>query len=323
MKRTIIGAALCAFGVFGGELTAVAQAFPSQPIRLIVPYNPGGGTDVTARILAEALTGILPQPLVIENRPGASGIVGTLLASQAEPDGHTLLFSIQATIALNPSLFHAATYDPAADFDGVALLTDAPYVITVPGTSEITDFRGLIAAASNGGRFTMANGASAAYLGAELLARETGAQFQHIPYSGTGDAISDILAGRVDALISSPVAVLPHLESGALRAIVSTGANRFPMLPDVTTVQENGIDGFNVSGWYAIAAPAGVPQGRLDVLNAAFNEAIGRADVQERLLQAGVAASLLRLDAAEVSDFFDREITLWSAEIDAAELEKQ
>lgn len=323
MKQTLTTAALCAFGLVAVAPGAMAETFPSEPIRLIVPYNPGGGTDVTARILAEALDGVLSQPLVIENRPGASGIVGTILASEAKPDGHTLLFAIQATVALNPSLFHAATYDAAQDLDAVALLTEAPYVVTVPGDSRIESVEDLIATASGDGRFTMANGASAAYLGAELLARETGARFEHIPYSGTGDAISDALAARVDALISSPVAVLPHIESGALRAIVNTGANRFPMLPDVPTVQEGGIDGFNVAGWYAIAAPAGVPQERLDMLNAAFNEVIARPDVAERLLQAGVAASPDAMTAAEVQAFFEREIDLWSGEIEAAGIEKQ
>ncbi|GAA5071501.1 tripartite tricarboxylate transporter substrate binding protein [Roseibacterium beibuensis] len=323
MKRTITTAAICAFGLTAGAQGALAQTFPSEPIRMIVPYNPGGGTDVTARILAEALADVLPQPVVIENRPGASGIVGTVLATTAEPDGHTLLFAIQATVALNPSLFHAATYDAATDLDAVALLTEAPYVITVPGDSAIADLDDLVAAASGEVRFTMANGASAAYLGAALLAAETGATFEHIPYSGTGDAISDALSGRVDALISSPVAVLPHIESGALRAIVNTGANRFPMLPDVPTVQESGIDGFNVAGWYAVAAPAGVPEDRLEILNAAFNEVIAREDVVEQLLQAGVVASPMGLEAAEVSAFFQREIDLWSAEIEAAGIEKQ
>lgn len=323
MKQNLTYAAVCAFGLIVAAPAAIADSFPTQPIRLIVPYNPGGGTDVTARILAEALDGVLPHPLVIENRPGASGIVGTTLATQARPDGHTLLFAIQATIALNPSLFHAATYDPATQLDAVALLTESPYVITVPQSSSVMTLDDLVAAASGAGQFTMANGASAAYLGAELLARETGARFEHIPYSGTGDAISDVLAARVNALISSPVAVLPHIESGALRAIVGTGANRFPMLPDVPTVQETGIDGFNVNGWYAIAAPAGVPQERLDMLNAAFNQAIAREDVAARLLQAGVAASPDGLNAAETQAFFHREIALWSAEIEAAGIEKQ
>ena len=323
MKRTITTAALCAFGLMAGAPVALAESFPSEPIRLIVPYNPGGGTDVTARILADALDDVLPQPVVIENRPGASGIVGTVLATEAEPDGHTLLFAIQATVALNPSLYHEATYDAATELDAVALLTEAPYVITVPGDSPIADFDDLIAAASGEARFTMAHGASAAYLGAELLAGETGAKFEHIPYSGTGDAMSDALSGRVDALISSPVAVLPHIESGALRAIVNTGANRFPMLPDVPTVQESGIDEFNVAGWYAIAAPAGVPEDRLEMLNAAFNEVIAREAVVEQLLEAGVAASPMGMDVGEVAAFFQREIDLWSAEIEAAGIEKQ
>lgn len=299
---------------------ALAQdAFPSKPIRLIVPYSPGGGTDVTARIVADAMADHLSQPIVVENRPGASGTVGTILAKQSAADGYTLLFGIQASLALNPSLFKAADYNAKNDFVGISLLTESPYVITVPGDSDISDFASFKTAATEG--MTMANGGSAALLAARLLARQADLNLTNIPYAGSGDAISDILAGRVNSMISSPVSVLPHIESGALRPILVTSEERYPALPETPTAQEVGFDGFAVSGWYSIVAPAGLSEDRLALLNEAFNAALADETTQNRLIDAGVLPSARALDAAATTAFIAGEIDRWSAEIADAGIE--
>jgi tripartite-type tricarboxylate transporter receptor subunit TctC len=274
---------------------------------------------VTARIVADAMVKHLPQPIVIENRSGASGTVGTLLAKQEAADGYTLLFGIQASLALNPSLFKAAKYDAKTDFVGISLLTESPYVITVPGDSSIMDYEDFKAAANE--RLTIANGGSAALLASRLLARQANLSFTNIPYSGSGAAISDILAGRVNAMISSPVSVLPHIASGALRPILVTSGERYPALPDTPTAQELGFDGFDVSGWYSIVAPAGLPKDRQKLLSEAFNAALSDEDTRTRLVQAGVTPSARALDGAGTSAFIETEIDRWSTEISEAGIE--
>lgn len=318
-KRAILAGFASAFALAALPAAQAADDFPAEPIRLIVPYSPGGGTDVTARIVAEAVSEDIGQPVVVENRPGASGTVGTLLAAREKADGYTLLFGIQATMALNPSLFKAATYKPKEDFDGVALISESPYVITVPGASDINTYEEFAKAATD--RMTMANGGSAALLASRLLARDADLKFSNIPYSGSGAAISDILAGRVDALISSPVSVLPHIESGALKPILATSADRYHALPQTPTADELGFEGFKVVGWYSIVAPKGVPQDRLEKLNAAFNKAVADPKTSQRLSEIGVTPSGLALGQQAVTDYIAKEYDLWTAEIADAGLE--
>ncbi len=318
-KRTLLSIAAGALALTVAAPVVAQDAFPEKPVRLIVPYSPGGGTDTTARIVADNMKEYLGQPVVVENRPGASGTVGTLLAKQAEADGYTILFGIQATLALNPSLFKSATYNSKEDFSGIAVISESPYVVTVPGDSEISDYEGFAAAATE--NLTMANGGSAALLAARLLARQADLSFTNIPYSGSGDAISDILAGRVNAMISSPVSVLPHVESGALKPILVTSTDRYAALPDTPTADELGFDGFNVVGWYSVVAPAGVPQERLDVLSDAFNKTIANPDVQAKLESIGVTPSRRGLDSAATTEFIASEVDLWGQEIKDAGIE--
>ncbi len=318
-KRTLLSIAAGALALTVAAPVIARDAFPEKPVRLIVPYSPGGGTDTTARIVADNMKEYLGQPVVVENRPGASGTVGTLLAKQTEADGYTILFGIQATLALNPSLFKSATYNSKEDFSGIAVISESPYVVTVPGDSEISDYEGFAAAATE--NLTMANGGSAALLAARLLARQADLSFTNIPYSGSGDAISDILAGRVNAMISSPVSVLPHVESGALKPILVTSTDRYAALPDTPTADELGFDGFNVVGWYSVVAPAGVPQERLDVLSDAFNKTIANPDVQAKLESIGVTPSRRGLDSAATTEFIASEVDLWGQEIKDAGIE--
>ena len=318
-KRTLLSIAAGALALTVAAPVIAQDAFPEKPVRLIVPYSPGGGTDTTARIVADNMKEYLGQPVVVENRPGASGTVGTLLAKQTEADGYTILFGIQATLALNPSLFKSATYNSKEDFSGIAVISESPYVVTVPGDSEISDYEGFAAAATE--NLTMANGGSAALLAARLLARQADLSFTNIPYSGSGDAISDILAGRVNAMISSPVSVLPHVESGALKPILVTSTDRYAALPDTPTADELGFDGFNVVGWYSVVAPAGVPQERLDVLSDAFNKTIANPDVQAKLESIGVTPSRRGLDSAATTEFIASEVDLWGQEIKDAGIE--
>lgn len=316
-KRFIIG--ILTAVVFAG--TTAVQAFPEKPIRMIVPYSPGGGTDTTARIIAEGLTSRMSQPVVIENRPGASGTVGTLLASRERADGYTLLFGIQATMALNPSLFKSASYQPKEDFDGVGLVSESPYVITVPKESGITNFEEFRDAASD--RMTIANGGSGALLAANLLVKQSDMNLINIPYAGSGDALTDILAGRVNAMISSPVSVLPHIENGTLIPILVTSRERFEMLSNVPTAHEMGFDEFKVVGWYGIVAPKGVEASKLDIINKTINDVVTDPSVIEKLSDLGVIPSKSSLNSDEVTDYIAIEYDRWKEEISDAGIKKK
>jgi tripartite-type tricarboxylate transporter receptor subunit TctC len=318
VSRKMILAIMVGLLVFAGASVGVAsEVYPSEPIRLIVPYSPGGGTDTSARIVADGMSKYIDEPVIVENRPGASGTVGTLLAAGEKPDGYTILFGIQATMAMNPSLFKAAKYSPD-DFDGVALISESPYLITVPGDSPVNNYEDFAKAAQEG--MTMANGGSSALLAARLLAKKADLAFTNVPYPGTGAAISDILSGRVDACISSPVSPLSHIKTGALKPILVTGLERFPLLPETPTAAELGFENFKVVGWYGVVAPKGVPRERLDILNEAFNKTVADPVISKKLSDVGVVPFKGGWNVDQVTGFIKQEYDFWSAEIKDAGL---
>lgn len=284
---TKLSGALLAVGLLGGGV--LAQDFPSKPIMFVVPFNAGGGTDVTARIVADEMTKILGQPVLVENRPGAQGIPGTRYVVDAAPDGYTIGFVLQATLALNPSLYVATNYDPLVDLAAISQISESPYVIVVHPSLGVDTMEELIALAqSEPGKVNYASGAAASQLASLLFQTEVGVEMQHIPYSGSGQAITDLLSGRVGVMLSSPVSVLPHIEAGALVPIAVTGAERSASLPDVPTVAERGYEGFEVVGWYGISVPASTPDDVVAKLNDAVVEALASPSVLEKLQAAGV-----------------------------------
>ena len=309
LKKLLAGAVL-ALGLLGNA--ASAQDFPTQTINFVVPFNAGGGTDVTARIVAQEMTKILGQPVLVENRPGAQGIPGTRYGADAKPDGHTIVFVLQATMALNPSLYLATNYDPLADFAPVSQISESPYVIVVHPSLGMKDLPGLIALAKEKpGQVNYASGAAASHLASLLFQKAVGIEMNHIPYSGSGQALTDLLSGRVGVMLSSPVSVLPHIQAGALIPIGITGAERSPSLPDVPTVAESGYPGFKVSGWYGISAPKGTPEAVVEKLNQAVVQAIGTESVRNGLIQAGVEPK--SSSPAAFSELIASEYKQWTA----------
>ncbi|MET3792796.1 Bug family tripartite tricarboxylate transporter substrate binding protein [Aquamicrobium terrae] len=314
LKKIFAGAVL-GLALLGG--VTVAQDYPTQPINFVVPFNAGGGTDVTARIVAEEMAKILGQPVLVENRPGAQGIPGTRYGADAKPDGHTILFVLQATMALNPSLYQATNYDPLKDFAPVSQISESPYVIVVHPSLGVKDLQGLIALAKEKpGQVNYASGAAASHLASLLFQKAVGVEMNHIPYSGSGQALTDLLSGRVGVMLSSPVSVLPHIQAGALIPIGITSTERSPSLPDVPTVAESGYSGFKVSGWYGISAPAGTPDAIVEKLNAAVVQAIGTETVRDGLIKAGVEPKSSSPD--EFSKLIATEYEQWTVLIEEA-----
>lgn len=320
MKPIIRAACLAVLGVLvglGAARPAAAQSAPAGPVRFIVPFNAGGGTDVVARVVAEEMSKNLGQPVLVDNRPGANGIVGTKLGAMAPPDGQTITFVLQATLALNPSLYKATNYDPLKDFVPISQLSTAPYVIVVHPSLGVDNIKDLIARAKASPRaINYASGASASYLSSLLFQKTVGVEMTHIPYSGSGQALTDLLAGRVGVMLSSPVSVLSHIKSGALLPLAVTGPRRIPSLPDVPTVAELGYPGFDVSGWYGIAAPRGTDPAVIARLNEAVVASLASDGVRASLEQVGVEARGSTPEA--FGQLIETEVPRWTALIEEA-----
>ncbi len=316
MKRFVMASAAACAALMVLAVTAGAPAraaeFPSGPVRFIVPFNAGGGTDVVARVVAEEMSKNLGQPVLVDNRPGAQGIVGTKAGAMAAPDGQTITFVLQATLALNPSLYKATNYDPVKDFAPISQLSTAPYVVAVNPKLGVANIQDLIAKAKQApGSVNYASGAAASHLASLLFQKTVGIKMTHIPYSGSGQALTDLLSGRIGVMLSSPVSVLPHIKSGALLALAVTGPERVPSLPDVPTVAELGYPGFDVSGWYGVAAPAGTPPAVIAKLNAAVVAALKQEGVRASLEKAGVEGR--SSTPQEFQELIEAEIARWTA----------
>ena len=266
-----------------------AGSFPARPIRVVVPFPPGGGADVTMRIMADPLRAQLGQPLVIENRGGASTIIGTDLVAKAKPDGYTILIAT-TTFAINPSLHATLPYDPVKDLAPITLAALTPYVLVVHPSLPVRSVKDLIALAkAKPGQLTYASvgNGSATHLATEMLVSRSGIKIVHVPYKGSSPALTDLIGGHVSMYLGSMPASVPQARSGKLRAVAVTGARRAPAVPDVPTIAESGLPGYEFSSWYGLFAPAGTPPAIVDQLQAAVRKVLERADMRERMLADG------------------------------------
>jgi len=263
---------------------AAAQNYPSQPIRLISPFPPGGSVDITARLIAEPLAAQLGTRIIVDNRSGASGNIGMEAAARASPDGYTLVLNT-IPLVTNLAMFPNLTWDPIRDFTAIGMVSTSPHVVVVPGKSPITSIDQLVKAArANPGRLTYASAgvATTFHLCAELFKDQTRTFILHVPYRGGGPAVLDTLAAQVDMSFPTLAAAAPHAKSGALRALAVTSVQRSPLLPDVPTLQEAGLKDFQFSQWQALLAPAKTPPAVVARLNAALREALKSKDVIEK-----------------------------------------
>jgi tripartite-type tricarboxylate transporter receptor subunit TctC len=272
--------------VFVGR-SASAQAWPSRSIIAIVPFPPSGNVDITARLVGGPVSAALGQPMVVENRPGAGGNIGNEIVARAAPDGYTFLFT-QGGIAVNQFLYKNLKYDPARDFEPVSLLVLVPNVIVVPANSPAKTMQEFIAyAKSKKLLYASAGNGTSSHLSGELLKRKLGVEMSHIPYRGTMPAVTDMIGGRVDVTCDNVSALLPHIRSGALRALAVTTAERLAVLPDVPTMDASGIKDFKSSGWTAVFAPAKTPPQIVEKMHRALANAIRQPDVRKTMEQVG------------------------------------
>jgi tripartite-type tricarboxylate transporter receptor subunit TctC len=269
---------------------ALAQAYPVKPIRLIVPFAAGGGNDNVARLVGKHLSESLGQPLVIDNRPGAGGVLGAEVAAKAAPDGYTLFLGGVGSHAVNPNLNASLPYDPIRDFAPVALLAQAPLVLVVHPSVPADSFKAFVALArAKPGQLNYASNGngSSSHLAAVMFDSMTGVDMVHVPYKGLSPALTDLLSGRVQLMFSSVVAILPHIRAEKLRGLAVTGGKRLPSMPDLPTIAESGLPGYEASSWYGVLAPAGTPREIVVKLNAELVKALAQPEVRASLLAEG------------------------------------
>jgi tripartite-type tricarboxylate transporter receptor subunit TctC len=261
----VLAVALAALGTAHAQ-----QSWPTKPIRFIVPFTPGGGNDTIARLVGQKLTAVIGQQVIIDNRPGAGGTIGAEAAARSPHDGYTMFLAGVATHGINPNVRRHLPYDPLKDFEPVSLIAKAPLLVVVHPSLPVHNIRELIALAkSKPGALTYAsNGAGgSSHMAGELFQMMTGTRLLHVPYKGLSPALTELISGQVQLMFSSAVAMLPQVKAGRLRMIAMTGATRSPAIPDVPTVAESGVPGYETGSWYGVVVPAGTPKPIVDRLS--------------------------------------------------------
>jgi tripartite-type tricarboxylate transporter receptor subunit TctC len=270
-------------------LTAAAQGYPAKPIRYIVPFPPAGATDILARWVAEKVSPVLGQPVVVENRPGAAGGVGTELVAKSPPDGYTILMATAAQ-SISETLYAKQPFSFARDLAAVALIARVPNVMEVHPSVPARTVKEFIALAkSRPGQLNFASSGSGTtlHMSGELFKLMTGTDIVHVPYKGSGPAITDLMAGHVSVMWDNLPASLPYIKAGRLRAIAITSAQRYPGFPELPTVAESGVPGYEASAWFGVVVPAATPREVIARLNGEINKAVNLPDMKERLAQQG------------------------------------
>lgn len=301
------------------SLAAVAQtasSYPGKPIRLIVPFPPGGGGDTLARLVSTRISKELGQPFVVENVAGAGGNIGAANAARAAADGHTLLYGTNGTHAINHTLYRNTGFDPRKDFEPIARLTRIAAVLVVrPGLEAATVPELLKLIRSNPGKLTFASAGNGttSHLAGEMLKARANLFAVHVPYRGGAPALTDLLAGRIDFMIDVGPNVVPHVQGGRLRALAVSTAQRSAAFPDLPTIAEGGVAGFDVSAWDALFAPAGTPRPVIDTVNAAARKALADPDLRKALLSR--ATEPWPSSPEELGRFVGSEIERWGAAV--------
>ena len=326
-RRTLLQSTLAASSLLMGASLVAAPALAQgnwptgKPITYLVPFPPGGKTDTLALVIAQPLSKALGTPVVIENKGGAGGSVGSALAARAPADGYTILGGTISSHAINVSLYSKLDYDPVKSFTPVAMLGSGPLVLVVPAASSYKTradvLAGSKAKAAAGGLTSASPGnGTSNHMALELLGYQTGVKFTHVPYKGSGPAVQDVIGGQVDMMFDTALVVGPHVQSGKLRPIAVTSSKRLESLPDVPTIAEAGEKGFDMGSWQAVFAPAGTPKPIVDRLHAEILKIVATPEVQARLKNFGMLPS--SMTPAELADYQKAEVAKWAKVIKAA-----
>jgi len=315
-----LAAAMLLAGLLGSSLAA-AQDYPVRPLHLVVPFPPGGGLDTLARIVGPKVQANLGQPVIVENKAGAAGIIGVDFVAKAAPDGYYLVVGSPGNMSIAPALNSKLPYKPLADFAPLTMGVKIPTLLVVHPSFPASTVQELVALAkASPGKYNFSSGGqgTALHLAGELFKIQTGTDIRHIPYKGTSPAITDLLAGQVNMMFSDP-SVLQHVKAGKLRALAQTTATRAPSIPDLPTIAESGVPGYSATNWYGFFAPAATPPAVVQKLNAAFVSALQQADVIAVLRNGGM--DVAPSTPAELSAFLREDMDRWARVIKQAGLE--
>jgi len=292
MKKQILGCIAALLAAVAGGSAFAQPAYPTKPIRFIVPFPPGGGTDIVARIITTKLAENLGVQFIVDNRGGAGGTLGIAAAATASPDGYTLMIGQTSNLAIGPALYEKLPYDTFRDFTPISLVYETPLAVTVSSRSPIKNVKELINSSKSkpgGINFASPGNGTVAHLTGELIKKTTGMSFVHIPYKGAAQAIPDLIAGRADFYISSLESAKPHMQSGTIRALAVTSVKRAPDAPDVETIAEAGYKGFEAVTWWGFLAPAKTPAPIVQKLSVEIEKVLDNPEVMKRLPGAKVA----------------------------------
>jgi len=300
---------------------AAAQSYPSKPIRVIVGQAPGGATDIVSRALAQKLTDGLGQTVVIDNRSGAAGSIGSAIAASAPPDGYTALI-VSSTYTINPSLYKKLPFDPIRDLQPVTLIASSPFLLMVHPSIAAKTPRELIALAKTR-KLTFGSGGigSSGHLAAELFSSMAGIELTHVPYKGAGPALIDTLGGQVNLIMSSIVSGMPYAKAGRLRALAITTRARSPALPELPTISESALPGYDFSSWYGLMVPAGTPQPVIGRLHDETVKALKLPDLQQRLASEGCDA--VGSTPEQLAAYIKTEMARWAKVVKASGMQAE
>lgn len=299
----------------------LAQTFPSKSIRLILPYPPGGGSDTIARPIARKMTENIGQQVIVDNRGGAGGNIGMETAARAAPDGYTIVMGLTAQLAVNPALYQKIPYDPIKDFEPITLLANGAYLLVAHPSLPVKTMKDVISIAKkrpNEILYASSGNGSGAHLATELLNNMTGIKLVHVPYKGGGPALVDTISGQTQLLFATPIASSGHLKAGRLRAIAVSTTKRVNSMPDVPTIAESGVPGFDAGVWYGMLAPKGTPRDIITRLNEEFRKVLGDPDIRNFLTKSAVEPD--GGTPEELGKYMRSELAKWAKVVKAANI---
>ena len=322
MTRQLIFIAALVAAINGLSGDVSAQPYPVKPIRFVVPFPPGGGSDLLARIISQELASSLGQQVVIENRAGAQGNIGAAAVAKSPADGYTILLSFVGILAMNPWIHKDPGFDPFKDFSHITLATSQPPLVVVNPRVPATNLKELTALAkARPDGLSFASSSSSGQLTGELFKLLSGARIIHVPYKGGGPAMIDVVGGHVDLMFASPPSSMPMVKAGKLRAIAVAGPKRLPAIPNVMTAKESGFPEFDVNGWYAVSAPANTPREIVSRLNAEISRALNSAAVREKLMTEGLDPKTTSPE--EMTTYLRAEYERWGKVVKAAQIKSE
>jgi tripartite-type tricarboxylate transporter receptor subunit TctC len=319
MLARFLSVALAACVLASPAQAQKADTYPSRPITLIVPFTPGGGTDIMARMVADKLSRALGQPVLVDNRPGAGGTIGTEQAARAEPNGYTLMMGSVSTISINPSLYKKLAINPLKDLAPVGLVASTPSLLAVPVTLPVNSVQELIAyAKANPGKvnFGSAGNGTSHHLSGELFKQQAGIDAQHIPYKGSAPALLGLIRGDVQFMIANVPSMKGALDGKQIKGLALTSLDRSAQFPEYKTVNESGLPGFEVIVWYGIFAPAGTPEPIINRLNAELRAITAMPDVRKKLTEEG--AEPLNATPREFAQRIQKDYEVWKKVVDSS-----